>query len=127
MPSSSKIKRKASAKSAHPEVSVIDSRQRELVARESQLQAEIDALQRTIAEAPVRAQIEARREREAYIQSSRGYALHSVVSDPRYGTGGRARKRPMLRAERRAARLQTFTLVVVLAGAVVWMLSHFLP
>ncbi len=133
MATASKLKPRSAAKTAKAKskVSVIDSRQRELAAEENELQAKIDALQRTIAEAPSRAAAQARLDRDALITASRGYYLQSVVPDSRYGQGNgaaarRTGARPMLRAERSAARTQTFALVVVLAVAVVWMLSHFM-
>ena len=125
MSSSTRIKSNAAQKKA--KATAIDSRQRELAEQESQIQSQIDALQRTIAEAPTRAAAEAKAHREAYLQSSRGYYLHSVVPDARHGGSKPVRKRPVLRAERSAARLQTLALVVVLGCAVVWMLTHFLP
>jgi hypothetical protein len=131
MPTGSKLKTRAAAKSSRTKGNAIDSRQRELAEQETQLQAQIEALQRTIADAPGRAAEQARRDRDALITASRGYYLQNVVPDSRYGqgTGGgirRAGARPMLRAERSAARTQTLALVVVLAVAVVWMLSHFI-
>ncbi len=132
MPIGSKLKtRGAAAKTSRTKGGAIDSRQRELAEQENQLQAQIDALQRTIAEAPGRAAEQARRDRDALITASRGYYLQSVVPDSRYGQGTasavrRSGARPMLRAERSAARTQTLALVVVLAVAVVWMLSHFI-
>jgi hypothetical protein len=132
MPTAFKLKTRAAAKSSRQKGGgVIDSRQRELAEQENQLQAQIEALQRTIAEAPTRAAAQARRDRDALITTSRSYYLQSVVPDSRYGAGTasggrRAGARPMLRAERSAARTQTLALVVVLAMAVVWMLSHFI-
>jgi hypothetical protein len=51
------------------------------------------------------------------------------VPDSRFGQGTgaavrRSGSRPMLKAERTAARTQTLALVVVLAVAVIWLLSH---
>ena len=131
MPTGSKLKKRAAAKSSRTKGGAIDSRQRELAEQENQLQAQIDALQRTFADAPYRAAEQAKRDRDALISASRGYYLQSVVPDSRYGqgTGGGVRRngaRPMLRAERSAARMQTLALVVVLAAAVIWMLSRFI-
>ena len=131
MSTGSKLKTRAAAKASKTKEGAIDSRQRELAEQESQLQAQIDALQRTIAEAPGRAAEQARRDRDALITASRSYYLQSVVPDSRYGhgTGAGARRggaRPMLRAERSAARNQTLALLVVLALAVIWMLRHFI-
>ena len=128
----SKLKTRPTGKTSRTKGGVIDSRQRELAEQESQLQAQIDALQRTIAEAPTRAAEQARRDRDALITTSRAYYLQSVVPDARYGLAAagagkrRGGARPMLRKERSAARTQTLALVVMLALAVVWMLSHFI-
>lgn len=110
---------------------VIDSRRRELAEQESQLLAEMNALQRTIEEAPVRAQVEAKRQREAYIESSRVYHLHSVMPEAgraMYGGAAprRGRRQPTLRQERIAARRQTLALVVALAFAVLWLAARFM-
>ena len=131
MPTGSKLKTRGAAKSSRTKGGAIESRQREIAEQENELQAQIDALQRTIAEAPGRAAEQAKRDRDALITASRGYYLQSVVPDSRYGqqnaaAGRRAGARPMLRRERSAARTQTLALVVVLAVAVIWMLSHFI-
>jgi predicted RNase H-like nuclease (RuvC/YqgF family) len=110
---------------------VIDSRRRELAEQENQLQAEINALQRTIEEAPVRAQVEAKRQREAFIESSRVYHLHSVLPEAGHSMHGmpvarRSRRQPTLRKERIAARRQTLALVVALAFALLWLAGRFM-
>ena len=116
----------------------LDSRQRELQERESQLKAKIDALQRTIAEAPKRAAEERQRSSEVLFQASpRKYLLGASMVDTRHveaaaaagkirPTKGR-RKPAVLRAERKAAWVQTVTLVVALAFAICWAISHFFP
>jgi hypothetical protein len=130
MPTGSKLKTRAAAtKPSRTKGSALDSRKRELSEQESKLQAQIDALQKTIAEAPGRAAEQAKRDRDTLITASRGYYLHSVVPDSRFGQGTgaavrRSGSRPMLKAERTAARTQTLALVVVLAVAVIWLLSH---
>jgi predicted RNase H-like nuclease (RuvC/YqgF family) len=108
---------------------VIDSRRRELAEQENQLQAEINALQRTIEEAPVRAQVEAKRQREAFIESSRVYHLHSVLPEAghsMHGTPVARRRQPTLRKERIAARRQTLALLVALAFALLWLAGRFM-
>jgi hypothetical protein len=123
-----RIKSKPSARARG---GVIDSRRRELAEQESQLLAEMNALQRTIEEAPVRAQVEAKRQREAYIESSRVYHLHSVMPEAGRAMHGvasprRGRRQPTLRQERIAARRQTLALVVALAFAVLWLAGRFM-
>jgi hypothetical protein len=131
MPIGTKLKTRAAAKASRTKGSAIDSRQRELAEQENQLRAQMDALERTIAEAPGRAAEQAKRERDALITASRGYYLQSVVPDSRFGQGTgagvrRAGARPMLKAERSAARTQTLALVVALAVAVILLLSHYI-
>ena len=106
--------------------------------QQSQLQAKIDALQRTIAEAPARAAEERRRSREVLFTSSQRQYLHGAsVLDTRHVEAaaaagktrpGRGRHKPVvLRAERKADRLQTVALLVVLAFLICWVISHFYP
>ena len=115
----------------------LDSAQRELLEQQQRIQAEIEALQRSIEQAPQRGAEQARRERESLLTSApRGRYVHgATVMDARRAAAipadtsrRRAPKRPtMLRAERTAARRQTMALVVCLAGAVIYALSHLLP
>ena len=113
----------------------LDSKQRELQEQESELQAKIAALQRTIAEAPERAAEAQRRSREVLFASSpRKYLLGATVLDTRHveaaAAAGRTRpskgrrKPAVLRAERKAAWLQTMAMVVALGLAICWVISH---
>lgn len=113
----------------------LDSKQRELEEKENKVKAEIDALQRKIAEAPQRAAEERTRSREVMFQaSSRKYLLGATMLDTRHVEAAAAagklrsskgrRKPAVLRAERKAAWVQTVALVVGLAFAICWVISH---
>jgi hypothetical protein len=110
----------------------LDSKRHELLEQQSQLQAQIEALQRSISEAPRRAAEQARRERDyvATATVSRGRYRHNTLLDTRHDAEPaprRARRAPMLRAERRAARRQAFALLVALVAAMLWAASTLIP
>ena len=112
--------------------SALDSAQRELLARQSEIQAQIDAIQASIAQVPQRGVKPAPRSGSA---TGARYVHGATVRDarrvkviapepPRRRT---APKPPVrLRAEVSAARQQTFALLIGLAIAVMYALSHFL-
>ncbi len=115
--------------------SELDERQRELLAQQSKLEEEIKALQRTITEAPKRADEEKRRAQEAARAAYKAAApsrnpqfRHSAtVADKRFvdePVTKRSKSRPLLRAERRQAQLQTLALLVVLVAAIFWALHY---
>ena len=133
MPTLLKPKKTKSGKSKM-KGTALDSAQRELLERQSQIEAQIKALQESIAGVPTRRP--AAPTRHGGTPAPRGrYVL------PAHVTGGRTvtvvpaepRRRithkpaPMLRAERIAARRQSMALIVCLAGAVIYALSHLLP
>ena len=130
--------KKSKPKAGKEQVGALGSKQRELQEQESQLQAKIDALQRTIADAPKRAAEERQRSREVlFAASSRRYLLGASTLDTRHveaaAAAGRTRpskgrrKPAVLRAEKKAAWVQTVALVIGLAFAICWAISHFYP
>ena len=130
--------KKSKPKPGKASTSALDSKQRELQEQESELKAKIDALQRTIAEAPERAAEARQRSREVlFSASSRKYLLGASTLDTRHVEAaaaagrtrpGKGRRKPaVLRAEKKAAWVQTVALVVVLAFAICWAISHFFP
>ena len=134
MPTPKKSKPKA-GKAAD---SALDSKQRELQEQETRLQAEIAALQRKIDEAPARAAEQRQRSREVLFHaSSRKYLLGASTLDTRHVEAaaaagklrpGKGRRKPaVLRAEKKAAWVQTVALVIGLAFAICWAISHFYP
>ncbi|MBV9127340.1 MAG: hypothetical protein JO117_04565 [Verrucomicrobia bacterium] len=107
--------------------SPLAARERQLAEQQHQLRAQIEALERSIEDAPRRAAELARREREAMLERSRESGYESrrggALRDKRHsysrmgmsGTrrGGR-RAVPVLRHERRAQVVKTLALLVVL-------------
>ena len=130
--------KKSKPKADKAAVSALDSKQRELREQENEIQAKITELQRKIDEAPAKAAEQRQRSREVLFQASpRKYLLGASTLDTRHveaaaaagrlnPTKGR-KKRTVLRAEKKAAWMQTVALVVVLAFAICWAISHFFP
>ena len=130
--------RKPKPKTGKPADSALDTKQRELAEEQTKLQAEIDALQQKIAEAPARAAEARQRSREVLFNaSSRKYLLGAATLDTRHVEAaaaagrtrpGKGRRKPaVLRAEKKAAWMQTVALVIGLAFAICWAISHFYP
>lgn len=107
----------------------LNDRQQELARRESQLRDEMQKLQRMIEEAPIVAQERTRRQREEVLsRATEGGSRLDVsiaLQDRRYRDGGAYnRPRRALRKERREGRIVFLVLVVVLAAAVLWLMTH---
>ena len=137
MPSPSKPRSKA--KTAKPKGTALADEQRQLVEQQAALQAEIDAIQRSISDAPQRAAEERRRSREVALAATprRGTYLHSAnLLDTRHveaaAASGRTRpttgrrKPVVLRRERADGRRQTLALIAALIVTLVWAASHFI-
>ena len=106
----------------------LTAKQQELARRESELQEKMQKLQRVIAEAPRRAEERSRQEREELLQRARGDSRLNVsmaLEDRRYGDfDTHTPRRRALRRERREGRIVFLVLVIVLAAAVLWLISH---
>ena len=107
----------------------LNEKQQELARRESQLRDEMQKLQRMIEEAPIVAQERTRRQREEVLsRATEGGSRLDVsiaLQDRRYRDGGTYnRPRRALRKERREGRIVFLVLVVVLAAAVLWLITH---
>ncbi len=107
----------------------LNEKQQELARRESQLRDEMQKLERMIEEAPRVAEETSRRQREELLaRASEGGSRLDVsiaLQDKRYRDGGAySGRRRALRKERREGRIVFLVLVVVLAGAVLWLVSH---
>ena len=138
MPSSPKPRSKAKVKAGKPKGSALDQEQRLLLEQQQALQAQIDAIQRSLTEAPQRAAEERRRTREAVVAATprRTTFLHSAnLLDTRHveaaAASGRTRpvgrrKPVVLRKERADGRRQTLALIVVLAFALCWAASRYI-
>jgi septal ring factor EnvC (AmiA/AmiB activator) len=104
-------------------------RQEELARQESELRESVEKLERSIAAAPRVAEETARRQREELLMRAKtgGNRLDVSIAlqDKRYGDdGGSTRRRGSLRKERREGRIMFLMLVLALAGAVIWLVSH---
>ena len=127
--------KKSPPKTGKAAADAINLQQRELQEQENEIQAKIAALQRKIDEAPERAAEQLKRSREVlFAASPRKYLLGASTLDTRHleaaAAAGRvpsrkARKKPaVLRAERRAAWVQTLAILAALAFAICWVVSH---
>jgi hypothetical protein len=108
----------------------LDNTKEELARRERELHERMEKLEQMIAEAPRVAEEMTRQQREellARASAGRGRLDVSIaLQDKRYGDdvigGGR---RPALRKQRREGRIVFIVLLIALAVAIVWLVSHF--
>lgn len=118
--------RRRTSKSGTP----LTAKQQELADRENQLREQMQKLERMIAEAPRVAEETTRRQREELIaRASEGRSRLDVsmaLQDKRFGDGGHfsSNRRVSLRKERREGRIVFLVLVIALAAAVLWLISH---
>ena len=109
----------------------LNAKQEELARRESKLRDEMQKLERMIAEAPRVAEETSRRQREELLlRASEGSSRLDVsiaLQDKRFGdsSGYSTPRRRALRKERREGRIVFLVLVIALAAAVLWLVSHF--
>ena len=107
----------------------LNAKQQELARRESQLRDEMQKLERMIQEAPMVAQERTRQQREEILsratEGGNRLDVSIALQDRRYRDGGAYnRPRRALRKERREGRIVFLVLVVVLAAAVLWLMTH---
>lgn len=106
----------------------LNDQQAELARRESELRDEMQKLQRMIAEAPRKAEERSRREREQLLERARGESRLDVsiaLNDKRFSDGGAyGGRRGALRKEQREGRIVFLVLVIALAAAVLWLVTH---
>lgn len=107
----------------------LNQKQEELAQRENKLREEMQKLERMIADAPRAAEEAMRRDREELLsRASEGRTrldASIALQDKRYSDGGGYNgRRVSLRKERREGRIVFLVLVIALAGAVLWLLSH---
>ena|SRR5438270_7206673 len=107
----------------------LNVKQDELAQREVQLRDEMQKLERMIADAPRIAEEKTRRQREELLtRATEGRSrLDASVAlrDRRWGDeGSLGGRRGSLRKERREGRIVFVVLMIVLAGAVLWLLGH---
>jgi hypothetical protein len=119
------MRRRSSGKSGTP----LNEKQQDLARREAQLREQMQKLERMIAEAPRVAEESSRRQREELIaRASEGSSRLDVsmaLQDKRFSDAGRYDgRRVSLRKERREGRIVFLVLVIALAAAVLWLISH---
>lgn len=106
----------------------LNEKQQELARRENELREKMQKLERMIEEAPRVAEEKNRREREEIITRAHSGGSRLDVSialqDKRYDGGGYSGRRVSLRKERREGRIVFLVLVIALAAAVLWLLTH---
>jgi hypothetical protein len=107
----------------------LNEKQEELSRRESEVREKMQQLERMIADAPRVAEEVTRRQREELLQraSSGGARLDvsMTLNDKRFSDGGNYRgRRVSLRKERREGRILFLVLVIALAAAVIWIITH---
>jgi septal ring factor EnvC (AmiA/AmiB activator) len=107
----------------------LDQTKQELARQESALREQMKKLERMIADAPRVAEEAERRQREELLmRASEGGSRLDVsvaLQDKRYGAeGATTRPRGSLRKERREGRILFLLLVIALAAAVIWLVSH---
>ena len=117
--------RRRSSKSGTP----LTAKQQELANRENELREKMQKLERMIQEAPRKAEETNRRRREDLLaRASEGSSRLDVsiaLQDKRFGDGGHyGGRRVALRKERREGRIVFLVLVIALAAAVLWLMSH---
>jgi hypothetical protein len=107
----------------------LTAKQQELARRETELREKMQKLERMIQEAPRVAEETTRRQREELIaRASEGSSRLDVsiaLQDKRFGDSGHyGGRRVALRKERREGRIVFLVLVIALAAAVLWLISH---
>ncbi len=107
----------------------LNDKQQELARRESELRDKMQELERMIQEAPRVAQERTKRQREEILsRATEGGSRLDVsiaLQDKRFRDGGAYNgRRRSLRKERREGRIVFLVLVVVLAVAVLWLMTH---
>ena len=107
----------------------LNAKQEELARRESKLREEVQKLEQMIADAPRIAEETTRRQREELLSRANAGGNRLDVSialqDKRFSDGGGySGRRVSLRKERREGRIIFLVLVIALAGAVIWLVSH---
>ena len=107
--------------------SALGRKQHELAQQETELRDQMAKLERILEEAPRVAEEVERRQREELLMraSESRLDVSLTLRDKRYGDDfGSARPRGSLRKERREGRIVFLVLIIALAAAVIWLLSH---
>jgi septal ring factor EnvC (AmiA/AmiB activator) len=107
----------------------LDHSKEALAREESELRDKMEKLERMIADAPRVAEEMTRQQREELLtRASEGRSRLDVsiaLQDKRYGDdGGGGRRRVSMRKERREGRIIFIVLIIALALAIIWLISH---
>jgi hypothetical protein len=108
----------------------LNAKQQELARRETELREKMQKLERMIEQAPRVAEETTRRQREELLaranEGSSRLDVSMALHDKRFLDGGRHSEGPRvsLRKERREGRIIFLVLVIALAAAVLWLISH---
>ena len=106
----------------------LDQTKQDLARQESELQAQVNKLQKMIDDAPrVAEEIEKRQREELLMRASEGGSRLDVslaLHNERYGGGAPAKPRGSMRKQRREGRIVFAVLVVALLIAALWLLNH---
>ncbi|MGZ4984384.1 MAG: hypothetical protein ACXV9Q_09810 [Chthoniobacterales bacterium] len=107
----------------------LNDKQAELSQRENELREKMQKLEQMIADAPRVADEMSRRQREELLaRASAGGARLDVsiaLNDKRFSDGGNYHgRRVSLRKERREGRIIFLVLVIALAAAIIWLITH---
>ena len=107
----------------------LDHSKEELARQESELRDQVEKLERMIADAPRVAEEKTRQQREELLNRASAESTRLDVSvalqDKRFGeTGDSPPRRGSMRKQRREGRIIFLLLLVLLAGVVIWLLTH---
>src|SRR4051794_38043172 len=107
----------------------LDQSKEELARQESELRQKMQKLEQMIADAPRVAEEITRQQREELLtRATAGRSrldVATILQDKRYTDNGAAGRRPRsLRKQRREGRIIFIVLLIALAGAVIWLVSH---
>lgn len=107
----------------------LDNTKQELARQESELRAKMEKLEQMIADAPRAAEEMTRQQREELlIRANEGRSRLDVaiaLQDKRYGDDMGAARRPRpLRKQRREGRIVFIVLLIALAVAIIWLMTH---
>jgi septal ring factor EnvC (AmiA/AmiB activator) len=105
----------------------LDHSKQQLAQQESELRGQVEKLERMIAEAPRLAEEEERRRREELreLAGAERTRLDVSLDKHAYELAGAARPSGTLRKQRREGRIVFLVLVIALAAAVIWLITHF--
>jgi hypothetical protein len=113
---------------SHKSPSALRRRQEEIEQREAELREKVEQLERMVINAPLNAadtSLGPGEKRDTRDVGDKQFHVSVGLQDRHYfDKGGRSRRPRSLRKERREGRMVFLLLVVALAAAVIWLMSH---